>query len=63
MVLPLFSKIKLINLFEANCNKTNVLTKCIKNHAKAGILSTAEQDEGAAELKQSLMASLYNNLN
>ena len=24
-------------------------TKCIKHHAKSGILSTAEQDEGAAE--------------
>ena len=37
-------------------------TKCIKHHAKSGILSTAEQDEGAAELKQSLMASLYHSL-
>ena len=38
-------------------NLWKCLTKAIKQHARAGILSIVEQDEGAANLKQGLMAS------
>ena len=35
-------------------------TKVIKQHARPGILTTVEQDDGATDLKRGLMASLYN---
>ena len=41
----------------ARNNLRKCFTKAIKRHARAGILSIAEQD-----LKQGLLASLYHNL-
>ena len=51
---------KLNKIARAKLHK--IFTKCIKHHKRAGIWSIAQQDEGAAQLEESKMTSLYPNL-